>query len=185
MRGIWIALLATLGVAVLCAIIFVSSFMGINNQCVSFEQIIQAQYKQNQNNYDNYFKSIKEMAQIPDMYTAKFKDVYDGIMKNRYGKDGSKAMFQMIKEDNPKLDPAMYTNIQEKIAAGREDFEENQKSLLDKKQVYQTLLGSMPNGFFAHLAGFPKIDLSKFDIVTSDETEKAFETKKSEPIQIQ
>ena len=185
MRVVGIAVLGFIGVLILCAVIFVSSIMGINNQCASFEQQIQAQYKQNQNNYDNYFKSIKEMAQVPDMYTDKFKSIYDGIMKGRYGAEGSKAMFQMITESNPTLDPTMFTNIQQKIEAGRLDFEANQKTLLDKKQVYQTTLNSMPDGFFAKFLGYPKIDLSKFDIVTSDETEKAFATKKSEPLTIQ
>lgn len=180
-----IAILAVLGVIVLCVVIFIGSIFGVNNQCASFEQQIQAQYKQNQNNYDNYFKSIKEMAQVPDMYTDKFKSVYDGIMKGRYGAEGSKAMFQMITESNPNFDSTLFTNIQEKIEAGRLDFEANQKTLLDKKQVYQTYLNIMPDGFFAKFMGYPKIDLSKFDIVTSDETQKAFDTKESEPIQIQ
>ena len=184
MRAVGIALLAVLGVLVLCVVIFISSLMGINNQCASFEQTIIAQYKQNQNSYDNYFKKVKEVAQVPDMYTASFKSVYDGMMKGRYGAEGSKAVFQWIQENNPSFDSSVFKEIQEVIVAGREDFEANQKTLLDKKQVYQSMLNSMPDGFFAKIVGYPKIDLSKYDIVTSDETEKVFATKKSEPLQI-
>ena len=67
MRGIWIALGAVVGLMVLCALIFVASLMGINNQCATQEQGIIAQYKQNQNSYDNYFKKVKEVSQVPDM----------------------------------------------------------------------------------------------------------------------
>jgi hypothetical protein len=36
----------------------------------------------------------------------------------------------------------------------------------------------------ASISGFPHIDLSKYDIVTSDRTEKAFTTKKDEAIKL-
>ena len=176
--------LSVLGVIVLVAMIFVSSLFGINNQCVSMEQSLNAQYKQNQNNYDNYFKKVAEVAQVPAMYTKSFKSVYDSMMSGRYGKDGSKGVFQWIQENNPSFDSSLFTEIQQVIEAGRSNFEADQKTLLDKKQIYQTFLNTMPDGAFAKMLGFPKIDLSAIDIVTSDETEKAFTTKKSEPLQI-
>jgi hypothetical protein len=79
----------------------------------------------------------------------------------------------------------MYTKIQNEVAAGRTDFETNQKMLLDKKRVYEdTYLNKFPSGFVAKMMGFPKMDLSKMDIVTSEETQKVFETKKSGTIKV-
>ncbi len=173
-----------LSVVFLFLLIFISSIFGINNQCVGQEQSIIAQYNQNKNNYDNYFKKLKETAQVPDMYVDSFKKVYNGIMSGRYGVGGSKAAFQWIQENNPNFDSSLYKQIQEVIEAGRNSFEANQKTLLDKKQIYQTLLGQIPDGFFAKLMGFPKIDLEKYNIVTSEETEGVFNSKKSEPINI-
>ena len=179
-----IAILSVLGVFVLFVVMFIGGLIGVNNQCAVSEQSIIAQYKQNQNNYDNYFKKIKETAQVPDMYAEKFKEVYDGIMKGRYGNEGSKAAFQWIQENNPNFDPSVYKQIQQVIEAGRNSFEANQKTLLDKKQIYQAMLNTIPDGWFAKLMGFPKIELSKFDIVTSEITEKIFNDKKSEPINL-
>lgn len=177
--------LSVLGFIFIIGIVSCGAVIGIHNECVKQEAGIKAQYKQNQNNYDNYFKKLKEIAQVPEMYVADLKKVWDGVMSGRYGKNGSRATWQWLKEHNPKLDVSMYKKIQSVIEGGRADFEQNQKMLLDKKRLYEdTYLKVFPNSIIASIMGFPKMDLASMDIVTSEATEKIFKTKKSGHIKL-
>lgn len=177
-------LFAVLFVMVLFGFIVMGIFFTTNNTCIKYETGIKAQFEQNKNNYDNYWKKLVEMAQIPEMFRDDLKDVYDGAMRGRYGADGSKAVLQMITEQNPNLDASLYKQIQQNIEAGRNVFESEQKSLISRKQEYEMYLGSMPNGLVAKFFGFPKIDLEKFKIVTSEKTKKDFETGESDPFKL-
>ncbi len=162
----------------------VSSIIGINNDLVALETGLTAQYKQNQNNYDNMTKKVLEVAQVPTMMASDLEKITKAAISGRYGKDGSKAVFQFIQEQNPNVSVEVYTKIQQVIESGRNAFEADQKTLLDKKRVYEIQLNTFPNGMVAKFLGFPKIDLASIDIVTSDRTEKAFNTKKDEAIKL-
>jgi len=182
-RGAVISL-GVLGAIVLVVLAVIGSAVSFNNTAISKENQLEAQYKQDQNVYDNFTKTIVETAQVPQQYTADIAKVFKEAIGSRYGAEGSKALFQMLKEDNPKFDSSMYTKVQQVIEAGHAKFENNQKILLDQKQVYLTYIQTFPNSIFAGMFHFPRMDLSKIDIVTSDSTEKAFATKKAEPLNV-
>lgn len=177
-------LLGGFGVLLLLGLVTVSSVVGMNNTLVSLEAGLTAQYKQNQNNYDNMVKKVMEVAQVPDMATSDLEKLTKAAISGRYGANGSKAVFQFIKEQNPTIATDLYTKVQQVIESGRNSFEADQKVLLDKKRIYETSLNSFPANVVAKFLGFPKIDLAKIDIVTSDRTDKAFNDKKDEAIKL-
>lgn len=160
------------------------SLIGKYNSFVQQENGLVAQYKQNQNNYSNYFNKLKEAAQVPDMQVDGLKKLYDGVMAGRYGANGSKAVFQMLREQNPQLDASLYVQVQRIIESGRNSFEADQKSLLDKKRVYENATQQFPGNLVAGLLGFPTTKVADIDIVTNAETAEAFATKKAGPIKL-
>jgi hypothetical protein len=160
-------------------------YLGFSNNANGFEVDIKAKYTDNQNVYDNGWKRVTEVAQVPAMQVAGLKELYDGAMKGRYGAEGSKAMFQFIKEQNPTLDQSTYVTLQREIERFRMDFQANQTKLISQKQTYERFLTATTNGrFYNMVGGYPRIDLSKYDILTSDRTDAAFKTKKEEPLQL-
>src|SRR3990167_4411170 len=149
MNKLVVAAIGVIGVFFLIVFIFGMSVWSFNNNCVQQEASIKQQYKQDQNNYDNGYKAVLEVSQIPQKYAEDMKNIYTSAIQGRYGKGGSKAMFQWITEHNPTIDSSVYIKVQQVIQGMRQDFEQNQKQLLDKKMIYEQTYKTFPNSFYA------------------------------------
>lgn len=178
------ALVIILSVMTLFGITIFSSYVKYHDAGVALETGIKAQWEENENILAQYSLKIKEMAQIPDMYTNDLKEVYREALGGRYGEDGSKAVMQWIQEQNPQLSPDVYINIQQAMEAGRNKFENGQTILVDRKRTYETMLGKFWSGMFLRFAGFPKINLDDYKIISSSHARGAFETGIDEGIKL-
>jgi hypothetical protein len=167
-------------------------YMSWSNDARQFEADIPAQYTQMQNAYDNGWKKVVEIAQVPTMQQAAYKDVYHDVMTGRYGAKGSQAMLQFIKEQNPTLDPALYTKIQQTIEIFHDQFEASQAKIIALKQSYQKLVTATTEGrIYNMVGGYPHIkcgvpagSADDYQIVTSDKTQTDFQNHKSEPLNL-
>lgn len=165
-------------VAVLFGAVFLTalvSYISAANYGNRAEKGIMATWEDNENTLAQYSNKIGEMAQIPEMQRDDLKEVYTTAMQARYGSEGSKAVFQWLQEQNPQLNNAIYTNIQTEVAAGRDDFKIAQSKLIDQKRSYEVAIGSVWQGFWLNMAGYPKIDLNKYKAITNDYADEAFE----------
>lgn len=162
----------------------VVSYISAYNTANRLEQQIQATYEDNQNVLAQYSNRIGEAAQVPAMQRDDLKEVVTAALDARYGEEGSQAMFQWIQEQNPTIDSTVYVELQRIIVSGRQDFQTAQTRLIDQKRVYETALGSFWQGTWMGVAGYPRIDLDEFGIVTNARTEDAFSTGQEEPIQL-
>jgi hypothetical protein len=171
--GLMVALVF-IGVIVLGALAGVSSYVSAYNYGNNMENQLKAVKSDNKNIYAQYGQKVLEIAQVPDMYAADLVKVTTAAIEGRYGKEGSKATFQWIQEHNPSLDASLYKKIQQVIEAGRTDFENGQRRQIDIRRQYETQLGTFWGGMWLKFAGYPKVDLKEFDIVSTEQADKVF-----------
>lgn len=181
---VWMIVLSVLAVIFGAIALLVGMGISANNYGVRAENGIVATYSNNQNILSNYSKKVLEAVQVPAMYTEDFTKIVTASMQGRYGADGSKASMQWLKEMNIPFDSSLYANMQRLIESGRNEFQAGQERLIDEKRSYNAERGQFPRSMFMSMLGFPKIDLNKYDIVTDARTDRAFETKKEETLQL-
>jgi|SRR3989344_3461173 len=169
--------LSVLGVIVAIVVVAFGSYVSNYNYGNRAEKTIVAEYENMENILGQYSLKVSEAAQVPGMKTDDLKTVLDGAMSGRYGKEGSKAVFQWIQENYPgQVSDTLYVQIQQIVEAGRNKFENAQTKFIDTKRVYETDLGSFWKGFWLSAAGYPKIKLAEYKIISSEHAQEAFET---------
>ncbi len=173
------------GIIVSFILVLVMSYATNANYGHKAETEIAAAYKHNQNILSQYNQKIGEAAQIPAMQRDDLKEIVTAAMVGRYGAEGSKGVFQWIKEQNPSVDSAVYKELQQIIVAGRNKFENGQLSLIDKKRAYETNIGYVYKGFWLRLAGYPKKTMADYKIITLESVDETFKKgKETGPIKL-
>lgn len=158
-------------------IYLVMSYISAYNYANAKENEIVAQYSQNQNMLSRLTNTISGLVEVSDLAKEQIKEVTKAALEGRYGANGNKAVVIAVQEAYPgTLDSAMYNKIMTAVESNRIAFAEEQKKLIAIKQGYDTERGSFIRGKFIALAGYPKIDLSKYNVVISDATATTFET---------
>ena len=178
--GVIIAIAIILCLAVPAIFGYVSAY-NLGNRT---ENQLTAMLENNENIYANGTQKVIEIAQVPSMYAEQVSKVTREAIQGRYGQDGSKAVFQFLQEQNPELDPAIFAKIQVVIEEFRNKFELAQRDMIDVKRMYNTQLGSLWTGFWLGVAGYPKVDMKKFEIVTTERARQTFDTKRDQGINL-
>ncbi|QKE54356.1 putative structural protein [Salmonella phage vB_SalM_SA002] len=166
-----------LGLCVLVGGIAAMAYIGAANKGNQMENSIDQLRQASASTLSNLTQTIQEQAQVPEMATDHLKQIIEAQMTGRYGADGSKAVFQFLKEQNLQVDQRMYLNIQAAMSGGRKEFEISQNRLLSQCRAYKDETGNVWSGFWLRLAGYPKADLAVVcRAVTDTKTDAAFET---------
>lgn len=160
------------------------TIMGVGNRCIAQENGIDAQYNANKVALAGYTNRIMDMVQVPAMAKDHIKEIATAAIQGRYGQDGARALFHAVKEQNPGVDPKLYQTLMLSMEAGRNGFDADQKSLLDKCQVYKTYYQQFPQAMVVGFLGFPKFDQTKCNPVITEQTETDFRNKRTGPLQL-
>lgn len=183
---------AVFGLILLMIVILGFGYIGWSNGANKFEADIPAQYEQMKNVYDNGWKQVMEENQIPQNYADQVKEIFQATMQGRYGADGSKAIFQMITESNPNVDPGLYKKVQESIEKFHSEFQASQTQIIALKQTYQTYITATTSGriyntvgSYPHIhCGVPAGQPDDYQIVTSGKTQDDFKSHKADQLDL-
>lgn len=183
MNKILVGVLASVGGVLLIAGTIGFMLTGSANSANRYEQGIKAADAAMEAVLSGYSTSIVEMTQVPEMYKEDFKETVTDILAARYGGDGVNSAMSLIVEAYPgQFDSTLYTNLQDRISAGRSNFTAEQKILVDRIREYETALGSIPTGFFMGVMGYPKIDTSDYEVISDDTTKQIFTNRVDKPL---
>lgn len=170
--------LAIGGVVLVIAGTAIGSYISAANYGNRTEQQLDAKYTDNENVLSSGYQQLQGVAGVTKMATQDQVEIFRAAVQGRYGADGSRAVFQMINEQNPRQDPQLYRKVQQVVESTQKEFQQSQTQMLDIKRSYQTALGSVWQGMWLGIAGYPKKDLSKYQIISSEGASEAFRTKK-------
>lgn len=184
-NSVSIVLISVVIFIIITAGIVGSSYIGNYNYGNRAEKTIMATWEDNENILSQYSLKVMEIAQVPEIYKNNVKEIVTAEMSGRYGENGSSAMMQWLKEQNPELDSKLYIKVQQVMEAGRNEFQVAQTRLVDQKRIYNTNLGYLWRGFWLRIAGYPKINLNDYKVIVSEHTNEVFDTGIDKGIKLQ
>jgi hypothetical protein len=146
---------AKLGIAGggLAAIIILMVFImniSYQNSYERIDQDILGHYKKIESNYEKQSRIVLQQAGILNKYSTDFMNIYKASMQGRYGKDGSKAMMQWIKEQNPSIDASIYKKLMTTVEAQRTMFDRLQQKLASMVAESNKMLKVAPSKWFVN-----------------------------------
>ena len=162
-----------LGLAALIAIYI----MLFHNGMVSLKNQISAAARNNQQVYSSIRIQIEQSGLVANTYADQVVRAVTEAVRNRYGGGGIKGTMLWIQEQNPNIDPATFTKIQQIVETSYSRFEANQTTLLDKGRVFDTRIQQFPGSILAGVLGWSHADIEPFmTVLVSTEAQRDFST---------
>lgn len=180
MKKLVIAGIAFVVLVMVVGAISVTTFLVHRSTVIKLQTRIESQYTTNKSSYDNMWKTFKESAQVTDMQADDFKDTYEKMISGRYDNDKN-LLVKAVQEQNPSLNSAVYTELQQQVEDGRAKFHNNQEKISDLVSEYNA---DIQNYFVMNaICNFEKLNPDDY-IVTSEKTQNAFKTGKDDEIKL-
>ena len=177
--------LGFVGLIIALIIVATTSYISANNYGARIEAQLNAEYDNNQNILAQGQQKVLEAAQVPAMYKDDFKELIAADIQGRYGPNGSQATFQWLKERELNVDAQLYRKIQQLVESYRDEFKNSQTKMIDVRRQYEAEQGLFWRGMWLRIAGFPKVDMTKFKPIVTDAVQDIYKKgKESGPMKL-
>lgn len=160
--------------------VLVAGFLGLaiggfHNTEVALRTQYEAKVDANKADFDNVWKTITQVAQVPAKYKDDFQTVYESYMQARQGGNtGQGPLLAFLTEAVPQYDAKeLYLKVQTVVESKREAWTTRQKELVDIRREHSVLLRTIPGVFYNVFLSREELPLV---LVTSSRTEDAFQT---------
>ena len=107
---------------------------------------------------------------MAEKYRKTFEKIYPEIISGRY-RDSSNVM-KWIQESNPDFDTSLYRDLMQAIEVQRSYFNNAQQRMLDIIRERETLIESMPQGWFIR-----NKSVIEYEVISSDTTNEVLRTR--------
>lgn len=157
------------------ALMFGMGALNFFNTSTAIIASYEAKVDANKADFDNTWKTISQVAQVP----AKYKDDFEGVYKTymearRGGNTGEGALLSFLTEAVPQYDAqSLYAKVQTVVESKREAWTMRQKELRDLKREHDTLLRTFPGVAYNIFVGHDELEAI---VITSTKTEGIFQT---------
>lgn len=179
--GAGLGILTVIGVAgLLFAFIVGGMFISAQKRDVDLRTRASALQQDNKNEFDNMWKKISQVSQVSIQQKNALKEIFSGYAQARSDKNPNgeqqqnQALMRWVQESVPKVDTSIYNNVVNTITSSRDRFTFRQTSLIDLKREHDKFRQQFPNQYVLAILG--RSDEIKITIITSDRSEKAFES---------
>lgn len=171
------ALLSAVGIVslvlVVAVVLGIMTISTLNREGILRVTIEQKQ-KDNTSEFDNMWKKIAQTAQVSEKQASVLKDIFVSYADARTDKNGG-ALMKWVQESCPNVDTGVFNKLMDIITASRDAWTFRQKELLDLNREHEKMFAVFPSNIILGMFGRQRIDVK---IVTSERTDKAFETGK-------
>lgn len=170
-------------IAVICAGSLFSTYTGTHDKAVKFESNIKRLNDASKSQLSNFTLTLRDKAQIPEMYTKDLQSVIGTYFEGR-GKQDITMVKSFMQQHMPKFDTKLYEDLMITINAGRAEFNNIQQQKIDQCADYQAFRQGFWSSKFMP-AQYPSRNIEKLCQVISDgQTNEAFETGVQESIKL-
>lgn len=151
-------------------------YVNANDKEVVLREQVSAQQDVCRANFDKMFKTITQVAQVPEQFMEQskeaFTEIYPALMEGRYGNERGGALMSWVAESNPQFDMAtagrLYENIQRAIETNRQEFFVQQTKLREYKRAHTTFISTFWNRNVFGLYGRGEVEIVLIDSETTD-----------------
>jgi hypothetical protein len=166
--GFFVLSLAVVGVSV------ISTYNGLSGLKNTYEMKV----KSNQAEFDNMWKKIQEVAEIPEQKKESLKEVLAAYTSGRQA--GQQQLMTWVKEAVPAttgLD--IYDKLMNTVTGSRDTWTMKQTELVGIAEQYNARIVKFPDNYIAGMFGFAKIEPQ---VITSTRTESTFQAGKDDQV---